>query len=120
MKNDMQPGVNVEENPLAKALEIQTERVLNVLEVAMLQAVNDVRETFDDLSEADEAIFEAKLHAGVVGTTLHRHGILVDKLLGLGDTMRAKLTIDAMGDPLAEFVDKYAPYASLEVAKSDQ
>lgn len=117
MKNDLQPGVNVEENPLAKALEDRQKRILDVLEMAMLQAMNDIRATFDDLSDADEIVFEAKLHTKIAEIVLRRHIALVEGLLDLGDTKRAALSMNEAADSLGDLVSSTSP---LKVAKSDQ
>lgn len=118
MKNDLQPGVNVEENPLAKALEIQQKRVLDVLEMAMVQAMNDIRAAFEDLSDADEIAFEAKLCTEVATTVLRRHVALVNKLLDLGDTRRAALAINEAADSLGDLVATSSPLKIIKLDKS--
>ena len=107
MKNDLQSGTNVkenslskEENPLAKVLEIQQKRVLEVLEMAVLQTINDIRGTFDDLSDTDELFFEAKLHEEVLRVTRSRHMNLVKGLSDLGDGERAELAVRSLANIL--------------------
>lgn len=80
MEDDLGSGATVAESPFAEALEIQQKRVLDTVEVAVLQAVNDIRENFEDLSEADEIFFEARLQGEILGDALDRYLDLTKKL----------------------------------------
>jgi len=72
MEDELRPGVNVEEDPLFKALEVQQKRVLDALEMAVLQAINDIRKTFDDLTETHEKLFELRLYEEVAAISIGR------------------------------------------------
>lgn len=108
MEDDLRPGVNVEENPLAKALEVQQKRVLDAVELAILQAINDIRGTFDDLSEVDEAFFEARLHEAVFDDALFRNTHLLKKMADAGDP-RVEVLSKAISDAIGRAADKNFP-----------
>ena len=99
MEDDLHTGATIEESPFGEVMEIQRKRVLDALEMATLQAINDVRENFKDLSDTDEVFFGARLQGEILEDALTRYMDLTKRLAEKED-IRAGILKDALSERL--------------------
>ena len=110
-------GENVEEDLVAKAVEMASKKMLLGTDALVLQALNEILPLFEDMSSASILHIEAEIYEALAVSAVEGVMVLADKLDTVGDPSRGKIVRKSL---LKCFQDMNFILERTDVAKEDQ